>query len=130
MTTSSQQQNSSDDSLTDSIITFSGTDTCTITGPSNYSFTYDTASMSTITLTPIMSTYSGGVGPTGLPSTVSIDTFSIYPVEWETCFPDWNRIQNMCKEYPGLAIAFDKFQTTYKLVRDDYDTPKNKRPKP
>ncbi len=59
-----------------------------------------------------------------------ISTYNIYPVEWETCFPDFDRIEKMCKEYPGLAIAFDKFKTTYKLVRDDYDTPKNKRPKP
>jgi hypothetical protein len=73
----------------------------------------------------------GGTIPSFTTSQISaIDTYSVYPVEWETSFPDWNKIQNMCKEYPGLAIAFDKFKTTYKLVRDDYDTPKDKRPRP
>jgi len=36
----------------------------------------------------------------------------------------------MCDEYPGLKIAFEKFKTTYKLVKDDYDTPKDKRKTP
>ena len=52
------------------------------------------------------------------------------PIEWVDKFPDWGRVSDMCKQYPGLAIAFEKFKTTYKLVKDDYDTPKNKRPKP
>jgi hypothetical protein len=50
--------------------------------------------------------------------------------EWIHKFPDWTRVEDMCKEYPGLAIAFEKFKTVYKLVADDYDTPKNKRAKP
>jgi hypothetical protein len=41
--------------------------------------------------------------------------------------PDINRIEKMCKEYPGLAIAFDKFKTTYNIVKDDYDNPKDKK---
>jgi hypothetical protein len=36
----------------------------------------------------------------------------------------------MCEQYPGLKIAFEKFKTTYYLVKDDYDTPEDKRPKP
>lgn len=47
--------------------------------------------------------------------------------EWVDCFPEWDRIQKMCEEYPGLKIAFEKFKTTYKLVRDDYDSPKDKK---
>jgi hypothetical protein len=50
--------------------------------------------------------------------------------EWVDGFPGWERIQNMCDEYPGLKIAFEKFKTTYKLVKDDYDTPKDKRKTP
>ena len=50
--------------------------------------------------------------------------------EWVNSFPEWGRIEEMCKEYPGLKIAFEKFKTTYKLVKDDYDTPKDKRKKP
>jgi hypothetical protein len=50
--------------------------------------------------------------------------------EWVDRFPRWERIQDMCDEYPGLKIAFEKFKTTYKLVKDDYDTPKDKRKTP
>jgi hypothetical protein len=47
--------------------------------------------------------------------------------EWNGTFPEWNRVQNMCEQYPGLKIAFEKFKTVYKLVKDDYDTPKDKK---
>jgi hypothetical protein len=50
--------------------------------------------------------------------------------EFVDCMPDVNRIQKMCKEYPGLAIAFEKFKTVYSLVKDHYDTPEDQRPKP
>jgi len=48
--------------------------------------------------------------------------------EWVDKFPDWHRVMEMCKEYPGLEIAFEKFKTTYKLVKDHYDTPEDQRP--
>lgn len=69
--------------------------------------------------------------------TITIDDLNSYQHQWTisneeftNCFPNWERVQNMCKEYPGLKIAFEKFVTTYKLVKDDYDTPKDQRPKP
>jgi hypothetical protein len=53
-----------------------------------------------------------------------------YPEEWTDSFPDFARVQEMCKEYPGLKIAFEKFKTVYKLVKDHYDTPEDQRPRP
>jgi hypothetical protein len=54
--------------------------------------------------------------------------FSIFfPDEWVNGFPEWDRIQDMCEKYPGLKIAFEKFKTTYKLVKDDYDAEKDKK---
>jgi hypothetical protein len=50
--------------------------------------------------------------------------------EFVNCFPDLNRVKKMCEEYPGLKIAYEKFVTTYKLVKDDYDSPPEKRIKP
>ena len=47
--------------------------------------------------------------------------------EFVDCMPNINRIEAMCKEYPGLAIAFEKFKTTYNIVKDDYDNPKDKK---
>jgi hypothetical protein len=36
-------------------------------------------------------------------------------------FPDYERVQKMCKEYPGLEIAYRKFKEVYKMVKEDYD---------
>jgi hypothetical protein len=46
--------------------------------------------------------------------------------EFVDAFPEWQRIQNMCKKYPGLEIALRNFRTVYTLVKDDYDNPKDK----
>lgn len=131
MSNSSQQQNSLDDLLTDSLITLSGTGTgtFTVTGSSDYSYTYDSASMSTITLSPSISTYSiGTISPTI--STVSIDNSQFtwnMPVEWVGTFPDWDKVEDMCKKYPALEIALRNFKTVYQLVKDDYDNPTPKK---
>ena len=45
--------------------------------------------------------------------------------EWVDAFPDWQRVQDMCKKYPGLEIALRNFKTVYTLVKDDYDNPKD-----
>jgi hypothetical protein len=58
---------------------------------------------------------------------LNASTFSWKNEEFVDCMPDINRIENMCKEYPGLAIAFEKFKTTYNIVKDDYDNPKDKK---
>jgi hypothetical protein len=80
----------------------------------------------------------GGAGNTGsftianggaMAGTITIDpsTFNWKDEEWVNAFPQWARIQEMCEQYPGLKIAFEKFKTTYKLVKDDYDHPKDKK---
>jgi hypothetical protein len=52
------------------------------------------------------------------------------PEEFVDTMPDFDRIQKMCEQYPGLKIAFEKFKTTYYLVKDHYDTPEDQRPLP
>lgn len=95
----------------------------TITFPSN------TTSYSYSNPYPTISIGSGTIS--SISSISTCDTFkSSLPEEWVNTFPDWDRVEKMCQEYPGLRIAFDKFKTVYKLVKDDYDTPKNKRAKP
>ncbi len=37
--------------------------------------------------------------------------------------PDLKRIDDMCAQYPALSLAWEKFKTTYRLVKDDYDNP-------
>lgn len=89
--------------------------------------------VSTVTIT------GGGVGTiigngSGASGTINIGTID-YPSSWNwnqeeefvNCLPDFDRIKKMCDSYPGLKIAYEKFVTTYKLVKDDFDAPKDKK---
>ena len=77
------------------------------------------------------STYTINTNTTCIPTINSISISGLFGGEdWINKFPDFDKIQKMCEEYPGLKIAFEKFKTTYKLVRDHYDTPDDQRPKP
>ena len=90
------------------------------------------SSMDTITIT------SGGAAGTYTiasgASVISQDISTAYtwkmPEEFIDAFPDYDRVQQMCDTYPGLKLAYEKFVTTYKLVKDHYDTPEDQRPKP
>jgi hypothetical protein len=113
-----------------STFNFTNNDTITLTGysPCTVSYHNNYSSPSTLTTAQISSLTTAQLG-----SITSIDTSSFkinFPEEWVNCFPDFKRIEKMCEEYPGLKIAYEKFVTTYKLVTDHYDTPKDKRPKP
>ena len=133
MSTSSQPTISLDDLIKDLTIDFSDvTSTTTVVGASDYSYTYDSNSMSTITLGPISTTSPSITTISGISTTntISIDNSSFtwnLPEEWVGCFPDWDRVKDMCKKYPGLEIAFRNFQTVYQLVKDDYDNPTPKK---
>jgi hypothetical protein len=110
-----------------SITSIDNSDTITLTGTDTI---YNYATGSTVTIMPSTSTYTIGntisVGA-GTISGISSDTFIWKsPTEFIDSFPDWNRIEKMCELYPGLEIAFQKFKTTYYLVKDDYDNPKDK----
>jgi hypothetical protein len=77
-----------------------------------------------------ISSISTTAGTVTINSTFSYSDLKIdLPEEWVNCFPDYDRIQKMCKEYPALKIAYEKFITTYKLVKDHYDTPEDQRPR-
>ena len=88
---------------------------------------YSSGSSDTITISNFGSNYTIGSGIGGGAGTGYEWNF---PEEWEGCFPDWSRVQDMCEQYPALKIAFEKFKTTYHLVQDHYDTPENERPLP
>lgn len=145
MTTSLAQTDYLTTSSSGDTITF--TDNCYISSISS-----NTIDLSTITLTTSTSGYYSSPCIPCYPTTIStgsicftngstintvsgissIDMSSIWSGgdEWINKFPDWARVEEMCKQYPGLAIAFEKFKTVYKLVKDDYDTPKDQRAKP
>lgn len=97
-------------------------DCITITLPSeDYNIATNWASGSTITLT------GGSSNSYTINDTIVFDNFNWGDAqEFVDAFPDWQRVQDMCKKYPGLEIALRNFQTIYTLVKDDYDNPKDK----
>jgi hypothetical protein len=66
---------------------------------------------------------SGGSGGSGYTATSSP---WITTVPFENEFPDWDSVQQMCQKYPGLKIAFEKFKTSYYLVKDDWEQKQRK----
>lgn len=136
MSSSSQPQTSLDDLLKDLTIDLSdvGTSTASAVNITEYSYTYDANTMSTITLSPSVYSVTGAVGAgsysTNTINTVSIDSNAFtwnLPEEWVGCFPDWDRVKDMCEKYPAMEIALRNFQTVYQLVKDDYDNPTPKK---
>ena len=74
---------------------------------------------------PSMTISSNGNVGIGTISGLPASTFEWKNHEFVDAFPDYDKIQKMCKQYPGLRIAYEKFVTTYKLVKDDYDSSKD-----
>jgi hypothetical protein len=135
MTTSSQLEDyliTSNDTITLNTGAVSGNITIGSTTGTSYYYTgagIGGISTNTITIS------NGGTSSSGSGFTIGgagtgYDWSQSFPVDFVNAFPDWDKVQKMCEEYPGLKIAFEKFQTTYKLVVDHYDTPEDKRPKP
>ena len=110
-------------------------DTITLTNSTASSIYYTGNGIGNVTISNGgYSINTGGAGSTvtlgGAGSVTASSFIWKTPEEFVDSLPDFDRVQKMCEEYPGLKIAYEKFVTTYKLVKDDYDTPKDKRPKP
>lgn len=89
-------------------------------------YTIDTAAIPALTSADIItltgSSYANqSMSYTGI-ETISIDSFTgFFKEEFDGRFPDYDRVQEMCKEYPGLDIAYKKFKEVYTMVKEDYD---------
>ena len=120
MSTSSQEpiytitlddETSTDNTITisswsaDNIPALTTSDIITLTGTDNYSYNYTTSS--------------GTIDLNGIESFTSFTGF--YKEEFDGIFPDYEKVMDMCKEYPGLEIAYKKFKEVYKMVKEDYD---------
>ena len=113
-------------------------DTITLTG-SGSSYYYSTGVTNTVNISnggssmrytigtsiPSMTISSNGNVGIGTISGMSASTFQWKNEEFVDCLPNFERVKAMCEQYPGLKIAYDKFVTTYKLVKDDYDSSKD-----
>jgi hypothetical protein len=42
-------------------------------------------------------------------------------IPFENSFPEWEDFQGMCKEYPGMAQAYEKLKTFYDLCKDEWE---------
>jgi hypothetical protein len=85
------------------------------------------ADIITLTGTPY-NTYGSGTVTIGNIETVDlsgIESFTsftnLYKEDFDGRFPDYEKVLDMCKEYPGLEIAYKKFKEVYKMVKEDYD---------
>ena len=107
-----------------------GSDTFTLELPSDLytSPNYIDTNMNTVSITN-GGGYSGVTYTTLTSGTITLNTDYQFnwgeAVEFVDSFPDWQRVQDMCKKYPGLEIALRNFRTVYTLVKDDYDNPKD-----
>ena len=81
------------------------TDTITVTSP------IDIGSLTTSTIDLDSITYD-----TASSYSITIDE----PVALENSMPSIHKIQDMCKHYPALNTAWEKFKTIYKMVEQDY----------
>lgn len=125
MTTSSQQPDYSTILSSDDVVTITGydpTETLTISSPSIYDYSTNN-SISTISITggsgsTYSSIYSIGTDTISFPDLSNI-TITV-PTEFVNTFPNWDKIEKMRKEYPGLDIAMKKFEEVYKMVEDDW----------
>jgi hypothetical protein len=85
----------------DNIPALTTSDIITLTGTDTYNYNYTTSS--------------GTIDLNG------IESFNWFKEEFDGRFPDYDRVMEMCKEYPGLEIAYRKFREVYEMVKEDYD---------
>jgi len=94
--------------------------TINITVPSNLStgdIWLDTSTMSTNVYTDSYD----WITITGDSGSINLDNITISkPVEFEDQMPTVAKIEDMCKDYPGLEKAYETFKTIYKMVHQDW----------
>jgi hypothetical protein len=111
-------------------LTYSTDNTITLTSSSSDYITYTGTGASYNTITIGSAGSGGAVGSSYTLGNIDISpaTFNWkLPAEWVDSFPEWARVEDMCKQYPSLEIAFRNFKTVYHLVKDDYDNPTPKK---
>ena len=115
------QSKKNEDTFTIDINNMSGgTGTYTISGDDSIVFSDSISSITmsdyvvdTVDLTNI-TTISGDIDWNNM------GTIKISRTMFEDCMPDAERVNDMCKEYPALAKAYENFKTIYKMVDQDY----------
>jgi len=97
-----------------------------LTNTSDNTFTWTTDNIPALTTSDIITLTGAPYGSASVTyagiDSIDIGSFTKWSNdEFEGRFPEWNRVQDMCKDYPGLEIAYRKFKEVYKMVKEDYD---------
>lgn len=75
-----------------------------------------------------LDTYTDTVAPTYTVSTADTSTITLSEPTWTVDYnkdfidtmPNVHRVDEMCKEYPALAKAYETFKSIYKMCDQDY----------
>jgi hypothetical protein len=89
----------------------------TVEEDSNYTFDIDDISVDTIDISSITSSTASTIT---LDDTHWADIISWEQVEFEDQMPTVAKVEDMCKDYPALAKAYENFKTIYKMVHQDW----------
>jgi len=83
---------------------------------------FSTDSMDAITITLDTGTYSTDPYTVSLDSVTTVEpTYTtLYNQDFVDTMPSVHRIDEMCKEYPALAKAYENFKSMYKMCDQDY----------
>jgi hypothetical protein len=98
-------------------------DTITISSAmsSDSEYTFDIADLTVNTIDISDITYSTtNTGTITLEDTHWTDSITWEQVEFEDHMPSVAKVEDMCKDYPALAQAYENFKTIYTLVHQDW----------
>ena len=92
-------------------------DTITITMDDNYTFDIDDLTVDTIDISSIAAS---PVSTITLEDSHWADSIVWEQTEFEDTMPSVAKVEDMCKDYPALAQAYENFKTIYTLVHQDW----------
>ena len=95
-------------------------DTITITAIDNSDYTFDIANtVDTIDISSITAS-TINTGTITLEDNHWADSIVWEQTEFEDTMPSVAKVEDMCKDYPALAQAYENFKTIYALVHQDW----------
>tara|TARA_Y200000002_G_scaffold375136_1_gene376957 strand:+ start:1324 stop:1746 length:423 start_codon:yes stop_codon:yes gene_type:complete len=96
-----------------------GTDYVTTVTPGDFTYTYDSITSASDTITIDSGNYS--FAGNDITYTVEGIDDCIPSKDFVTHIPSLEKIEKMCEQYPGLKKAYEHFVFAYKLTQQDYD---------
>ena len=98
-------------------INWNSEDIITIDTSVDEDLTFD---VSDITVSSIDISSIANTGTITLDDTHWADNITWEQTEFEDCMPSVAKVEDMCKDYPALAQAYENFKTIYAMVHQDW----------